>query len=168
MSARSIFPRRAVFQSATPAGRTSRRSPPVVCARTCVRACVHAQAWRNAAWRNASVVQCTAGAWVLVRGCGAMCFKQEGKSAGREEGRNPEQEQGAARVLRGHRGWRGRLVRPRIRRKAPCARMSMAMTPEAKDELRPRADAEPFGGGPLLLPIRCRRRHRDAVIVCRA
>ena len=44
MSARSVFPHRAVFQSATPADRTSRRSSSVVRARACMvrvaRACV--------------------------------------------------------------------------------------------------------------------------------
>ena len=42
MSVRSVFPRRVVFQSATPADRrTSRRSSSVVRARACVRACRH-------------------------------------------------------------------------------------------------------------------------------
>ena len=109
MSARSVFPRRAVFQSATPADRTSRRSPSVVRARACVRA-------RTQAWRKYAV-----GACVLVCERGAMRCKQEGKMAGREEGGNPEQEKGAARVLRGHRGWWDWRVRECIRKKAPCA-----------------------------------------------
>ena len=46
MSVRSVSPRREVFQSATPADRTSRRSSSVVRARVCVHACM--QAWRNA------------------------------------------------------------------------------------------------------------------------
>ena len=43
------------------------------------------------------------------------------KTAGRKEGGNPEQEKGAARVLRGHRGWWERRVRSFVRKKAPCA-----------------------------------------------
>ena len=38
MSARSVFPRRAVFQSATPADRTPRRLSSVVIAHACERA----------------------------------------------------------------------------------------------------------------------------------
>ena len=60
----------------------------------CVRACA-----------RASVAQRAAGACVLVCGRSAMRCKQEGKTADREEGENPEEEKGAVRVLRDHHGW---------------------------------------------------------------
>ena len=88
MSVRSVFPRREVFQSATPADRTSRRSSSVVRARACVRACVQAR-------RNALRV-----AIVRARACVRACMRawrnaqpsSEEKTAGQKEGENPEQE----------------------------------------------------------------------------
>ena len=55
----------------------------------CVRACA-----------RASVAQRAAGACVLVCGRSAMRCKQEGKTADREEGENPEEEKGAVRAAR--------------------------------------------------------------------
>ena len=66
MSVRSVFPFSVVFQSATPADRTSHRSSSVVGA-CAARARV-----------RADVAQCAAGACVLVCGRGAMRCKQEG------------------------------------------------------------------------------------------
>ena len=109
MSVRSVLPPAAVFQSAaTPADRTSHRSPSVV--GVCVaRARV-----------RAGVAQCAAGACVLVCGRGAMFCKQEEKTARREEGGNPEQERG--RCVRAARPPRvvGAACQAMHRRKAPC------------------------------------------------
>ena len=96
VSVRSVFPPRAVIQSATPADRTSRRSSSVVLALACERA---------RACACESVAQCAAGAGVLVCGRGTTCGEEEEKTAGRKEGVNPEQENSTARALRGHRGW---------------------------------------------------------------
>ena len=77
-----------------------RRSPSVVRG-ACMPACA-----------RASVAQYAAGACVLV--CGPA-EKRVGS------GGNPEEEKGAARVLRDHRGWWERRVWSCIREKAPCA-----------------------------------------------
>ena len=62
MSVRSVFPPRAVFQSATPpADRTSRRSSSVVRARACVRACERgAMRLRVRACWHGGTAQCAA------------------------------------------------------------------------------------------------------------
>ena len=99
MSVRSVFPLRAAIQSATPADRTPRRSSSVVRVRACSRACARAS------------VAC------LHAGAAQRAARRKERRPAEKEGGNPEQEKGAARALRGHRGWWERRVRSCIRKK---------------------------------------------------
>ena len=97
MSVRSVFPPRAVFQSATPADRTSCRSLSVVVrALACVCACMCARK------RGAMRCGCVRAGMRTQRNALQVV---EVKMAGRKDGGNPKEENGSMRVLRGHHGW---------------------------------------------------------------
>ena len=152
MSVRSAFHPRAVFQSATPADRTSRRSSSVVRARrgACgVRACV--QAWRNAL--RVAIVRARACVRACMRAWRNALRGSEEKTAGQKEGGNPEQEKGACARARSREG-RGRWER----RVSSCVRK--------RRRVRAAVLRGPRAAGAARVPLRAQQ-HRSCVIILR-